>query len=163
LIYLDPPFFGFGFPDDNKNNFPDYLAFLARCLIQSKRILTDIGNIALHFEPYNLPYARLILDEIFGKENYRNEFIIPSPKFSNLKAPTFDVIVVYRKSEQSPYNQVYLPYENNEIQRLFPYEDERGGYRLVSLVTTAKRPHNTFEWKGILPPKGYSGVTRLKQ
>lgn len=156
LVYLDPPFYGFRYPDDKKDNFPDYLNYLAQCLIQSRRILTENGNLALHFEPYNLPYVRLILDEIFGKENYKNEFIVPIPRFLNPGTPTFDVIVVYRKSEQSVYNQLYLPYDKDEIHKLFPYEDESGNYRLVSLVTPAKRPQNIFEWKGILPPKGYS-------
>jgi hypothetical protein len=144
LIYLDPPFFGFRLPDDKKDSFPDYLDFLARCLIQSRRILTEIGNIALHFESYNLPYVRLILDEIFVKENYKNEFIVPAPKFSNLKAPTFEVIVVYGKSDKSVYNQLYLPYENDEMRRFFPNEDEGGDNRLVIFFTTAKIPKKKF-------------------
>lgn len=156
LVYLDPPFFGFRYPDEKKDNFPDYLKFLSECLLQSRRILADSGNLALHFEPYNLPYARLLLDEIFGKENYKNEFILPIQRVSNPGTTTFNVIVVYRKSEQSVYNQLYLPYDKDEIYKLFPYEGEGGNYRLVSLVTPAKRSQHTFEWKGISPPKGYS-------
>jgi hypothetical protein len=123
LMYLDPPIYENYRVGSKSESFTNYLDFLAKCFLQSKRILAESGNVVLHFQPHYLPYARLILDEIFGQDRFKNEFIVPIQRVSNPEAANYDVIIVYQQSSHSVYNQLYLPHDAGEIQRMFPYED----------------------------------------
>ena len=84
LIYIDPPF-GTGDEYDGakgqsaysaKKKGADFVEFLRRRLILLREILSDDGFIYLRMDFHFGHYAKLILDEVFGKENFLNEIII---------------------------------------------------------------------------------------
>jgi site-specific DNA-methyltransferase (adenine-specific) len=57
------------------DTFDDYLAFLAPRLEEARRILTADGSLFLHLDCREVHYAKVLLDEIFGRESFINEII----------------------------------------------------------------------------------------
>ena len=52
-----------------------YITYMAQRLIQMKRVLKDTGSIYLHCDPTASHYLKMLMDVIFGKENFRNEIV----------------------------------------------------------------------------------------
>ncbi|MEJ7797936.1 MAG: site-specific DNA-methyltransferase [Solirubrobacteraceae bacterium] len=57
------------------DEFADYLAFLEPRLIQARRVLADSGTLYFHIDYREAHYCKLLLDEVFGRENFLNEII----------------------------------------------------------------------------------------
>jgi site-specific DNA-methyltransferase (adenine-specific) len=55
--------------------FDDYLAFLRPRLVEAQRLLKSSGSLFLHLDPREVHYAKVMLDQIFGRECFRNEII----------------------------------------------------------------------------------------
>jgi site-specific DNA-methyltransferase (adenine-specific) len=55
--------------------FDDFLGFLEPRLIEFKRVLTDDGSLFLHFDQRESHYAKVLLDELFGRDCFKNEII----------------------------------------------------------------------------------------
>jgi site-specific DNA-methyltransferase (adenine-specific) len=83
LIYVDPPFFaehrGQGnrgvFTDAWAGGFDGYLEFLRPRLEQMCRLLSDPGSIYVHLDSHVVHYVKVMMDEVFGRENFMNEII----------------------------------------------------------------------------------------
>ena len=52
-----------------------YLIMMSTRLLEMKRILKDTGSIYLHCDPTASHYLKLVMDVVFGKENFRNEVV----------------------------------------------------------------------------------------
>ena len=52
-----------------------FLAFMAVRLLEMKRVLKDTGSIYLHCDPTASHYLKVLMDAIFGRENFRNEIV----------------------------------------------------------------------------------------
>jgi hypothetical protein len=81
LVYIDPPNYSAEVePSEDsdggkfKEGFKQHLVLLSQVFQQSHRILSKSGNLFFHAEPMLAGSARLILDQVFGRENYRVEF-----------------------------------------------------------------------------------------
>jgi site-specific DNA-methyltransferase (adenine-specific) len=142
LIYADPPFFtnkhytarigrdedsrhplewqlAEGYGDDWKD-MDDYLDFLYPRLALMYRLLAPHGSLYLHLDWHADACARLLLDELFGREHLLNEVIWtyhgPSPirRAFNRK---HDTILVYAKGEHYTFNvdAVREPYHPNTV------------------------------------------------
>ena len=97
-----------------------YLVMMAIRLIELERVLNDGGLIYLHCDPTASHYLKLILDSIFGLQNYRNEIIwgyngggIPKYDFPR----KHDIIFRYSKGEPRVYKPVYKMYTSGTQQR----------------------------------------------
>src|SRR4051812_30448156 len=58
-----------------RDSFEDYLGFLEPRLREVRRVLHGSGTLYLHIDYREAHYVKLLLDEIFGRENFRNEII----------------------------------------------------------------------------------------
>ena len=142
LIYADPPFFtnkGYaariGRGEDSRrpenwqlaegyndewSDMGSYLDMLYPRLMLMYKLLSPSGSLYLHLDWHANSYARLLLDEIFGYENLRNEIIWtyhgPSPIRSAFNRK-HDMILFYSKSNQYTFNvdQVRIPYNENTV------------------------------------------------
>jgi DNA modification methylase len=142
LIYADPPFFtnkGYstrvGRDEDSRKpeewelaeGYQDewedlnaYLNMLYPRLQLMHKLLSPTGSLFLHLDWHANSYARILLDEIFGYKNYRNEIIWtyhgPSPikRAFNRK---HDMILFYSKTDQYQFNvdDVRVPYADNTV------------------------------------------------
>ena len=55
--------------------FDDYLGFLEKRILESKRVLKDEGSFFLHLDYREIHYAKILCDKIFGRESFINEII----------------------------------------------------------------------------------------
>ena len=180
LIYIDPPFatnniFRIGEKRANsiscsneddiaysdKLQGKDFLNFIKERLLIAKDLLSENGSIYLHTDYKIGHYLRIIMDEVFGAENYRNDItrIKCNPKNFNRKAygNIKDLILFYSKSKNTIWNNAFIPYSEKDIEKLFPKIDKNGRrYTTIPLHAPGetKNGQTSLEFKGIKPPKG---------
>ena len=88
-----------------------YLCMMAVRLLEMHRVLAPSGSIYLHCDPVASHYLKLLMDAIFGKDNYRNEVIWHYKSFhGNVKRyfpRKHDVLFVYNKSTEWTFNRLF--------------------------------------------------------
>ncbi|MFM7422486.1 MAG: DNA methyltransferase, partial [Alphaproteobacteria bacterium] len=88
-----------------KNDMTAYLAMMAVRLIELHRVLKPTGSIYLHCDPTASHYLKILLDGIFGTENFRNEIIwqrTTAKSLMSVRLPSnHDVILFYQKSDDA--------------------------------------------------------------
>ena len=93
-----------------------YLMAMSIRLFEMHRLLTDKGSIYLHCDPTASHYLKLIMDAIYGKNNFRNEIVWCYTGPSNTKKwfpRKHDIILFYSKGENFfSKNAVRIPYKN---------------------------------------------------
>ena len=107
-----------------------YLSYMANRLRECYRVLKRTGSIYLHCDPTMSHYLKVIMDGIFGKQNFRNEVIWHYRKWSTGKYAfqrNHDVLFFYSrtKSSERAFNQLFMPRTASTIQRF-------GSKRIIS-------------------------------
>lgn len=160
LIYFDPPyntgrdFFDF---NDKFESSADYRDKFIKPRVQIMHdILSKNGVIVVHVEPSISHHIRIVLDEVFGEKNFRNEIVWKSGgnKKSSKKLMRFhDTIIVYSKTNKFTYNPQYLPYDENYRKGMTIKKDDFGEYTTAaahnSQPDVVQRPNLRYEWNGI--------------
>lgn len=172
LIYIDPPFLtnkDFKTPEgvlaysDKWKTEDEFLCFIHERLKLMRDLLTDDGSIYVHCDYRINSYLRLIMDEVFGKENFKNEIVWKrkggntSPDKTRLEN-SHDYLLNYSKSQNFKMNFLFTK-EGSEryIREMFKYEDERGKFRISPLNAPQYRPTLVFDFMGYKPhPNGWS-------
>jgi adenine specific DNA methylase Mod len=100
-------------------------------------------------------YAKVILDELFGPQCFKNE-IIWKRTSARSDSKTFnhihDVILLYAR-ENATFNPSYLPHDPGYIKDKYSLTDEKGRrYMLDNMTSPNPRPNMTYVWKGHKPP-----------
>lgn len=180
LIYIDPPFStnniftiteGRSSTISNSNNgtiaYKDtlkgssYIEFLRERLVLLKMLLSDNGSIYLHIDYKIGHYVKVMMDEVFGIENFRNDItrVKCNPKnferkgYGNIK----DLILFYSKSDNMIWNEPKITYTKEDKLKLFPKKDKSGRhYTTIPLHAPGETQQGktALPFKGILPPKG---------
>lgn len=197
LIYIDPPFatgadFSFtteigdtgeevtkeqsiieekAYRDTWGRGLTSYLDMLAPRLVLCRDLLRHTGSIFVHIGPAIAAHARLLLDEIFGEEAFRNQIIWKRTAFSgsskaraNKFPVTHDVIFYYGRTEAAVFRPEYEAYRPEYIEQFFKYEDARGRYRLTLLRTFSEETFNRLKKEGrLVMPKGGGKYPYYKQ
>ncbi|WP_424946692.1 DNA methyltransferase [Candidatus Spongiihabitans sp.] len=105
-----------------------YLTFMAQRIIEMHRVLKDIGSLYLHCDPTASHYLKIILDWVFGKDNFRNEVVWSYRRWTagnkNFQR-MHDIIFRYTKSDQFAFNVQYEPY-GDWIKKDYSYTDKDG-------------------------------------
>lgn len=153
LIYIDPPFdvgadFSFqteigdielkkepsvieqkAYRDTWGQGINSYLHMIYQRLLIMKDLLSDRGGIFIHLDWHVGHYVKLIMDEIFGKENFRNEIAWHYFGFKRSTAKKFpqkhDNIYFYSKSSNYYWETQYKPHSEEYIKRFKPDETGR--------------------------------------
>jgi len=118
----------------------------------AKELLTVDGTIYVQLDYNEVHYAKVLMDEIFGRENFQAQ-IIWKRTYSKGDANTFgashDTILFYSKSENFFFNKTYTDYDNEYLAR-FTHEDERGKYQDRNLSAKGlKGGGYHYNWKGV--------------
>lgn len=180
LIYIDPPFATnntFTITDGRASTISnskngniaysdtlkgfDFIEFIRERLVLLKMLLSDKGSIYLHIDYKIGHYVKIVMDEIFGIENFRNDItrVKCNPKnfarkgYGNIK----DLILFYSKSDNLIWNEPKTPYTEEDKIKLFP-KTEKDGRRYTTIPLHApgetQNGKTSQAFKGILPPKG---------
>ena len=125
MAYLDPPFFTqknhcsrnsdgteFVFSDKWESR-TEYLSYLEARLLEVKRTLKNTGSIFLHCDSTSAHYLKILLDHIFGENNFRSEIIWTYKRWSNAKKgllAAHQTIFFYSKKSQYKFKTIYGDY-----------------------------------------------------
>ncbi len=180
LVYIDPPYAtgnNFTISQDRVSTISSskkgdlaysdkligegYLNFLKERLILIKELLSDKGSIYLHIDYKIGHYVKVLMDEIFGIENFRNDItrIKCNPKnfdrigYGNIK----DLILFYTKTKNPIWNEPRESYTDKDIKKLFPKKDKNGRYYTTVPIHAPGEIENgqsNKAFNGIFPPKG---------
>lgn len=127
--------------------FDDYLSFLEPRLVEAHRLLTSDGSFFLHLDYREVHYAKLLLDQIFGREAFINEIIWAydyGARSTKKWSAKHDNILWYAKD---PENYVFNLAEADRIPYMAP--DLVGEEKAVR----GKTPTDTW-WHTIVSPNG---------
>ena len=133
-----------------------YLTAMAVRLFEMQRILKPMGSIYLHCDPTASHYLKMVMDDIFGKNNFRNDISwkrINVPKSTKNKfGAVHDCLLFYTKSKNSVFNQIYIDYDSDYINSRFNRKDKHGYWRDSPLLAAGTTNGDSGEiWKNIDP------------
>ncbi len=117
-----------------------YLYMLYERLVLMRELLSDTGSIYIHIGPTVSHYVKILLDELFGRENYRNEIIWQRHGAHNDPGKygiVHDEIFFYTKAPPWTFNPVYMPYDEAYIEERFRYVEHETGHRFWANTLTA--------------------------
>ncbi|MGA3168726.1 MAG: DNA methyltransferase [Terriglobia bacterium] len=142
-----------------RNDMMAYLVMMAIRLVELHRVLKSTGSIYLHCDPTASHYIKLLMDAVFGAQNFRNEVVWQrTSAHANVMqkfGSVHDVIFFYSRSEEFLWNQQYAPYDSQYIETFFDQVDELGN-RYFRRDLTAAMSHASkgqiYTWKGVTPP-----------
>ena len=105
-----------------------YLNWMYENLVAIKSVMSDTASIYVHLDYHIGHYVKILMDEIFGEDNFRNEIVwkrSTAHSDSEYYGNNFDMIFFYTKSSESTFNVVYQEYEEDYIAR-FTQSDSDG-------------------------------------
>ena len=163
-IYIDPPYNtgNDSFKYNDKFSRASWLTFMKNRLELAKRLLSSDGVIFVQLDYNESHYAKVLMDEIFGEENFVNEIVWRRKQAisfgKNKFGITNDSIFMYAKSQSYKFFPIYSLNDDNTqkyIKERFVYDDKdgKGKYMKSPLVNSLYRPNLKYVFHGINPPK----------
>lgn len=179
LVYIDPPFATgrkFWLTDTNASSImrgenavlaytdttkgDDFIEFLRERIVLIHRLLSDRGSFYLHTDCKYSHYIKVMLDTVFGRENFKNDItrIKCNPKnfskvgYGNIK----DVILFYTKTNKPIWNNPMVPQKEGSEKR-YRLTDENGRkYTTVPIHAPgeSKSGDTSMPFRGMYPPPG---------
>lgn len=190
LIYIDPPFDSkadyrtkvtlpgveleqkptvieqFAYSDTWSDGTASYLAMITPRLILMRELLADTGSIYVHLDWHVGHYVKLVLDEIFGKDKFKNEIAWQRTNSHNETGQwgrVHDVIYYYVKAEAAYWAPERIPFSPEQLKR---YKKDAKGRLYTCQDMTADRKSSAsgkFNWRGTMPSSGRGWGYTLKQ
>ncbi|MGL2488527.1 site-specific DNA-methyltransferase [Helicobacter pylori] len=160
-IYIDPPFnTGSDFAYIDKFQDSTWLSLMHNRLQLAYDFLSPQGSFYLHLDNNANYLGRMLLNDIFGKENFRNEIIWRRKQATSYGDKYFgivnDTIFLYSKTDKNIFHTIKsLDDENTQkyIKERFVFSDKDGRkYMKSPLVNSLNRPNLKYVFQGINPP-----------
>lgn len=158
LIYIDPPYNTendiFGYNDTFNRS--TWLTFMKNRLEIAKELLSPTGSIYLQLDYHEVHYAKILMDEIFGEDNFQREIIWRMGFVSGYKTSVnnfirnHDTILFYSKDkEQMQFNKLYIDNADfkpilkmsDDLKRVFKKHniDEKTVYEILNYINHDSR------------------------
>ncbi len=134
-----------------EKNLMAYLVMMALRLVELHRVLKPTGSFYLHCDPTASHYLKIILDQIFEVENFRNEVIWKRFNFhadAKRYGRITDRLLFYTRSGDFCWNQPRMPFSEDYVRSKFTHKDEQGVFRLDNLNPPGGRGP-VYEFYGI--------------
>ena len=168
LIYIDPPFATqtvfhsrkLAHAYDDVLAGTEYIEFLRERLILLRNLLTEDGSIYVHLDDKMVFYIKIVMDEIFGIENFRNCITRKKCNPKNYTRRQYgniaDYILFYTKSDNYVWNK---PLESwtKERAKEYQYVDPKTNRVFMKVPVHAPGIRNGETgkpWRGVEPPRG---------
>ena len=188
MIYIDPPFATGGefklkiqigelgkkiedlaYVDKWKDGLHSYFNFIYERLIIMKKLLNNKGSIYVHLDWHISHYIKLLMDEIFGYENFRNEIIWAYPaasvKTRRFFIRSYDTILFYSKSDNYTFNdnpQIYMDY-SNRVKKALKRDDKGIFYYRGGSHNGKKLSRKVYvEQEGIFPRDVWNDIPYIR-
>ena len=182
LIYIDPPFatgsdfsFTTTIPESDESftkepgmveqkayrdtwgrGLDSYLQWFYETAVLLRELLAEDGSIYVQLDWHVAPYAKVVLDEIFGIDYFLNEVIwVRSAPRSNVKLGMpagHDTILVYTRSDSPIWNRPMMGLRDEYIESHYSQLEPETGrrYMLDNMVNpNPDRPNLKYEWNGV--------------
>ena len=169
LIYIDPPYNtggafetrDFKLAYDDRFGIQEYLLFMRKRLELMHTLLSDEGSIYVHLDSNMVFHVKVMMDEIFGMQNFKGMITRKKCKSKNFTRKTYgnisDYILFYSKTENPVWNRPYEEWSDEKILKEYPYIEEETGRRYKKVPVHAPGTRNGAtgsEWRGMMPPEG---------
>ena len=137
-----------------------YLLMLSIRMIEMYRVLKSTGSIYLHCDPTASHYIKLIMDSIFGKQNFINEIVYKRTGSNNSSTNSFgrihDTILFYIKGGKATWNSQYEAHDPKHIKNFYRHQDTHGQYGHATLICYQSKGEAGQPWHNIDPAKSGS-------
>ncbi|MCX5946644.1 MAG: site-specific DNA-methyltransferase [Cyanobacteria bacterium] len=167
LVYIDPPFATGSRFESRKQSHAysdnlrgaEFLEFLRARLILIHELLSGFGSLYLHLDSRMICEAKIILDEVFGADNFRAVITRRKSNPKNYTSKSYgniaDYILFYSKTSSYIWNRQATELTEDHLKE-YRYVDEKGRRHMrVPLHAPGIRNGETGgEWKGMMPPPG---------
>lgn len=169
LIYIDPPFATKSvFQSRSQTDAycdllagSNYIEFMRRRLIILRELLAENGSIYVHLDSHMIFYIKIIMDEIFGIDNFRSLITRKKCNPKNYTKKNYgnisDFILFYTKSDNYIWNRPYEQWTEEKAKKEYQYFEPATGryYKKVPIHAPGTRNGETGQmWRGISPPPG---------
>ncbi len=130
------------------SSFEAYVVIIGIIYWYIKKMLKMTGTIYHHCDPTTSHYIKIILDQIFGINNFRNEITWvrtrntgSSKSIARFFPRNHDTIFVYSKTSEYVFNQQIRPFNKDEVAWRFPYndQDKKGSYHWNTLASYSQK------------------------
>jgi len=139
-----------------------YLKMIYDRLVLLRELLSERGSLYVHLDWHLCHSVKVLLDEIFGQQAFRNEIVREKCNPKNYTSDQFgnihDVIFFYSKTDNPIWNRVYAGRSEAQIEKDFPQIEADTGrrYKTAPLHAPGKRSGVTGQpWKGVTLPPDY--------
>jgi DNA modification methylase len=145
------------------SNMLAYLAMMAPRLVELRRVLKPTGSIYLHCDPTASHYLKMLMDAVFGVQNFRTEIAWKRSSAHSDAAQgrrqhgrIHDSILFYSKSDSWLWNTIHMEYDQAYIESHYRHVEEETARRYRKGDLTAAKPggDTLYDWKGVRPYKG---------
>ena len=138
------------------NQMMAYLVMMAARLVELHRVLKPTGSLYLHCDPTASHYLKVVLDAIFGAQNFRNEIIwkrTTAHSSSQKFAPIHDVVLYYGKGSHVTWNELRTGYDQEYLEKYYRFDDGDGRLYWRDNLCAAGIRHGRsgMPWRGIDP------------
>jgi len=137
------------------NDMMAYLTMMSSRLVELRRVLKSTGSLYLHCDDAASHYLKLLLDAIFGLENFQNDITwkrTTAHNDPNRFGRITDRILFYSRSPQKAFNRIIGEYSEAQLSR-YKYEDEKGKFRAENLTAPHYSSTRTIKWREVTPGK----------
>lgn len=116
------------------------------------------GSVYLHCDPTASHYLKMLLDCVFGKDNFRNQVVWKRTSAHNRArrfGPVHDLVLFYSAGGQYQWNNVHQPYDGAYIAKHYRHKDGEGRlYTLSDMTGPGVRTGSSgAPWRGYDPTK----------
>lgn len=169
LIYIDPPYNtggafetrDFKYAYDDRFTMESYLSYMRKRLELMRHLLSKEGSIYVHLDSNMVFHVKVMMDEIFGMQNFKGMITRKKCKSKNFTRKTYgnisDYILFYTKTNEPVWNRPYEEWSEEKIAKEYPFIEESTGRRYKRVPVHAPGTRNGATgspWRGMMPPEG---------
>jgi len=134
------------------NDMMAYLTMMAVRLVEMHRVLKSTGSIYLHCDPTASHYLKLVIDAIFGVNNFRNEIVWCYRRYtasSNRFQKIHDIILFYSKTDNAIFNDIRIPYSDKSGTKDSHYKQDTNGRWFRWQKRKGQEPYKIYLSEGV--------------